>query len=177
MVPAVFDVTTAKIAAVSREGRQDLRFPRERVGAAFRRLPEGLRGLRKTRRMRTTSRANKLPNLDGVKALELEKLDHEAALHAAAAALQRSFAGEGAGRARHRTAVDLRVDHQHHPGPRVCGEARRIARAVLSHRDRRGGVRSAGEELPLHLRHASTRPSSKKSWTTSKTARRSGPTC
>jgi hypothetical protein len=52
-----------------------------------------------------------------------------------------------------------------------------LARAVLSHRDRRGGLRSAGEELPLHLRSRNTRPSWKKSWTTSKKARRSGPTC
>ena len=29
-------------------------------------------------------------------------------------------------------------------------------RPLLSHRNRHGGLRSAGEELPLHLRHAST---------------------
>ena len=42
MVPAVFDVTTANIAAKSAEDRQDLRFPRQRLGDAFRRIPQGL---------------------------------------------------------------------------------------------------------------------------------------
>ena len=35
MVPAVYDVTTANIAAVSRKTRKDIRFPRERIGDAL----------------------------------------------------------------------------------------------------------------------------------------------
>ena len=58
MVPAVYDVTTANIAAVSREDRQDLRFPRQRLGDALRRIPEGLRSFRRQegrgRRVRPT---------------------------------------------------------------------------------------------------------------------------
>ena len=47
MMPAVFDVTTAKIAAKSAKNGQDLRLPRQRIGAAVRRIPEGLRGCRR----------------------------------------------------------------------------------------------------------------------------------
>ena len=42
-----------------------------------------------------------------------------AALHAAAAAIQRGVVGEDARGARHRPALHLRLDHRHHPGPRV----------------------------------------------------------
>ena len=47
MVPAVYDVTTANIAAKSAQERQDVRFPRQRFGDALRRLPQGLRSGRR----------------------------------------------------------------------------------------------------------------------------------
>ena len=134
------------------EDRQDLRFSRERIGAALRWLPEGLRGCggQEGRGRRVGEQAAQPGRREDAGAGEAGA---RGALYPAASALQRSLAGEGAGRARHRPAVDLCVDHQHHSGSRVCGEARRIARTLLSHRDRRGGVRSAGGEFSLHLRH------------------------
>ena len=60
--------------------------------------------------------------------LGLEELKAGAALSPSLRlALQRGFAGEGAGGAGNRAAVDVCLDHQHHPGPRVRGEAWRAA--------------------------------------------------
>ncbi len=173
MTPAMFDVTTAKIAAVSRR-RRARRTTSATSGSVVR-----FDGFLKVYEVAEDKNSddedeskNKLPNLDGVKHAGTGEARRRAALHHAASALQRSFAGEGAGRARHRAAFDLRVDHQHHSGSRVRHQDHR---AVLSHRDRDGGVRPAGEEFPVHLRYHSTRRAWKKSWTTSKKARRSGP--
>ena len=69
----------------------------------------------------------------------------QAALHPAAAALHRGLAGEDAGGARDRAAVDLRADPRHHPGPRV--RAARSGHAV-PHRSRHPGHRHARPALP-----------------------------
>ena len=132
MTPAIFDVTTAKIAAVSAKTGKTYDF---RVSGSVVRFDGFLKlyEVAEEKKDEDDESANKLPNLDGVKALELEKLEHEQHFTAAAAALQRSFAGKGAGRAGHRAAFDLRLDHQHHPGPRVRGEAWWLARPLLSH--------------------------------------------
>jgi DNA topoisomerase-1 len=76
MMPAVFDVTTAKIAAVSAKTGKTYDFRLSGIGAALRWIPEGLRGCRGKKDEEDES-ANKLPNLDNVKKLELEKLDSE----------------------------------------------------------------------------------------------------
>ena len=150
MTPAVFDVTTAKIAAVSRTTRKTYDF--RTSGSVVRfdgflKLYEVVEDKNSRRRGRVEKQAAQPRRR---KPAGTRKARQRAALHHAAAALQRSFAGEGAGRTRHRAAVDLRVDHQHHPGSRVCHQDHG---PLLSHRDRHGGVRPAGEELPLHLRY------------------------
>ena len=95
MMPAVFDVTTAKIAAVSPKDGKTYDFRSVGRWCASTDFSRSTRSP-KTKRTTTMSRANKLPNLDDVKALELEKLEHEQHFTSAAAALQRSIAGEGA---------------------------------------------------------------------------------
>ena len=94
--------------------------------------------------------------------LKLHKVDARAALHAAAAALHRSVAGQGAGREGHRPAVDLRDHLVDDPGPRL----RREARGALPP-DRRSaeGERAARRVVP---RHPGRRPSPRR-WRTSST--------
>ena len=53
----------------------------------------------------------------------------QAALHPAAAALHRGLAGQDAGGAGDRAAVDLRPDPRHHPGPRYARREQRHARS------------------------------------------------
>ncbi len=120
MVPAVYDVTTATIAAVSAKTGKTYDF---RVSGSVLRFDGFLKvyEVSEDKKDEDDESANRLPSLDGVKTLGLDRAPARGPLYAAASALQRSFAGEGAGRARHRTPVDLRVDHQHHPGPRVRG--------------------------------------------------------
>ena len=150
MTPAVFDVTTAKIAAVSAKTGKTYDF---RLSGSVVRFDGFLKvyEVAEDKKDDDDEASNKLPNLDNVKRLELEKLEQRAALYPAASALQRSFAGEGAGRAGHRAAFDLCVDHQHHSGPRICDQDQR---ALLSHRDRNGGLRLTGEEFSVYLRHS-----------------------
>jgi DNA topoisomerase-1 len=77
MTPAVFDVTTAKIAAVSPQTRKTYDF---RVSGSVVRF-DGFLKLYEVAEDKSSDdddeSKNKLPNLDGVKALELEKLDNE----------------------------------------------------------------------------------------------------
>ena len=76
--------------------------------------------------------------------------------HLAAAALHRAEPGQDPGRAGHRPPVDLRVDHQHHPGPRLRVEeglrAGPLLDRVLRGRAAGAALRSPGG-LRLHRRH------------------------
>ena len=76
MTPAIFDVTTAKIAAVSAKDGKTYDF---RVSGSVLRFDGFLKVYEATEEKKDEDdeSANKLPNLDGVKALELEKLDPE----------------------------------------------------------------------------------------------------
>ncbi len=76
MTPAIFDVTTAKIAAVSRTTRKTYDF---RVSGSVVRFDGFLKlyEVAEDKADDDDESKNKLPNLDGVKALELEKLDDE----------------------------------------------------------------------------------------------------
>jgi len=143
MVPAVYDVTTANIAAVSAKTGKTYDF---RVSGSVMRFDGFLKvyEVSEDKKDDDDETANRLPSLDGVKTLGLNELNPEEHATQPTAQVQRSFACEGARGTRHRAPVDLRIDHQHHSGPRVCCEARRIARALLPHRDRRGGVRPDG---------------------------------
>jgi DNA topoisomerase-1 len=76
MAPAIFDVTTAKIAAVSSKTGKTYDF---RLSGSVLRFDGFLRVYEVTqdKKDEDDETGNKLPNLDGVKTLELEKLDSE----------------------------------------------------------------------------------------------------
>jgi DNA topoisomerase-1 len=77
MVPAVFDVTTANIEAVSAATRKTYNF---RVSGSVLRFDGFLKVYEVTedKKDEDDESSNKLPNLDGVKTLELDELDPEA---------------------------------------------------------------------------------------------------
>jgi len=76
MTPAVFDVTTAKIVAVSAKNGKTYDF---RVSGSVLRFDGFLKvyEISDDKKDDEDESANKLPNLDGVKALTLDKLEHE----------------------------------------------------------------------------------------------------
>ena len=76
MMPAIFDVTTAKIAAVSSKTGKTYDF---RVSGSVVRFDGFLKlyEVAEEKKDEDDESGKKLPNLDGVNALELEKLDHE----------------------------------------------------------------------------------------------------
>jgi len=76
MMPAIFDVTTAKIAAVSKKDGKTYDF---RLSGSVVRFDGFLKVYEEAEDKKDDDdeSANKLPNLDNVKALELEKLEHE----------------------------------------------------------------------------------------------------
>ena len=76
--------------------------------------------------------------------------DHPgAALHRAAAALQRSHPGQGTGGEGHWAAVHLRHHPQHHPGPRIRREA---PEQIFTYRAGHGGERLVGGAFRRHFR-------------------------
>ena len=110
-----------------RASDQRYSLPRHRIGPEVRRLPQGLRGVEGQQgRGRRGAEAQAAAAGRGPEA-DAEGLEARAALHRAAAALQRGVAGEGAGRARHRPPFHLRGHHQHHPGAAVRAEDRRAS--------------------------------------------------
>ena len=76
MMPAIFDITTAKIAAVSAKDGKTYDF---RVSGSVQRFDGFLKlyEASEEKKDEDDESANKLPNLDGVKALEKEKLETE----------------------------------------------------------------------------------------------------
>jgi DNA topoisomerase I len=74
MTPAIFDVTTAKIAAVSEKTGKTYDF---RLSGSVVRFDGFLKVYEVAEKDEEDEAANKLPNLDNVKRLELEKLEHE----------------------------------------------------------------------------------------------------
>jgi DNA topoisomerase-1 len=76
MVPAIFDVTTAKIAAVSEKNGKTYDF---RLSGSVVRFDGFLKvyEVAEEKKDDDDESANKLPNLDNVKVLELEKLENE----------------------------------------------------------------------------------------------------
>ena len=126
MMPALYDQTTIDVAATGKNG-VDYTLPRHRIGAQVRRLPEGLRGRQgPDRRGRRGAEASPAAGDRGRDAA-VQGAQARAALHRAAAALQRSHAGEAAGSRRRGPALHLRFDSFHHSGARV--RARRRAAA------------------------------------------------
>ncbi|HET6170168.1 MAG TPA: type I DNA topoisomerase, partial [Terracidiphilus sp.] len=76
MTPAIFDVTTAKIAALSSKTGETYDF---RVSGSVVRFDGFLKlyEVSEEKKDEDDESSSKLPNLDGVNGLELEKLDHE----------------------------------------------------------------------------------------------------
>ncbi len=76
MMPAIFDITTAKIEAVSNKDRKTYDF---RISGSVVRFDGYLKvyEVAEDKKDDDDESSNKLPNLDNVKALELEKLEHE----------------------------------------------------------------------------------------------------
>ena len=124
MMPAVFDQTTIDVTAKGKDGVEYM-FRATGVGAEVRRLPEGLRGRQGPEGRRRRGAEAQAAGRDAGRGAEAQGARARAALHRAAAALQRSDAGEGAGSRRRRPAVHVRVDSLHHSGARVREEGRR----------------------------------------------------
>ena len=102
------------------------------------------RPTKKTRRLK-----HRLPAVYRGRDAALQGHPAGTALHRAAAALQRSHAGQAPGSGRRRPAVHLRVHPLHHSGARVRQEGRRPLHA---HRTRHGGDGPSARELRRHLR-------------------------
>jgi DNA topoisomerase-1 len=118
--------------------------------------------------------ANKLPNLDNVKRLELEKLDSEQHFTQPPpryneASLVKELEERGIGRpSTYASIINTIQDREY---------ATKISGRFLSHRDRDGGLRPSGGELSVYLRHCLHGQTRRVSWTRSKRARKSGPLC
>ena len=164
-----------------RGGRLSL--PRQGLGAEVRRLDGGLQpgarrpsertdgpGTRRARRRTTTTR----PGAAGAVArrrADAARAEAGAEVHAAAAALQRGDAREGARGERHRPAEHLRLDHHGDPGARLREQDRRPVQADDARHD-------AGREAaqPGVRRHPRRRVHAR-SWRSSSTrSRRARPT-
>ncbi len=163
--------------------RQGRRPARHRPGRDLRRLPQGLhRGPRRRRVRPLRRRGRRPPAPDRQRRARRQAVgDARAALHPAAAALHRGDARQAHGGARHRPALDLRLDRLDDPGarlrpqgqepplPRGQGPARhrlpvellRALRRLRLHRrprdrprprdDRRGGLEDAARQLLARL--------------------------
>ena len=99
---------------------------------------------------------SRLPNLTQGQRVDANGPDRRRPHHQPARPLHRGLADQGAGGAGHRAAVDLLVDHQDHPGPRLRPQEGQRAGPVVGgfrrHRAARAALRSPGR-LRLHRRH------------------------
>ena len=117
MEAARFERTTVDVAS-RRQGRRPAR---HRPGRDLRRLPQGLhRGPRRRRVRPLRRRGRRPPAADRQRRARRQAVGHaRAALHPAAAALHRGDARQAHGGARHRPALDLRLDRLDDPGARL----------------------------------------------------------
>ena len=139
MESAELERTTVEILAEA--GGAKTRVPRHRPGRALRRLPRALSGRQRRRGRRGFGAA---AADEGGRAADQGAHRREPAFHRAAAALHRGDARQAHGGARHRPALDLRLDarraararlcahREEAPDPRGQGPARhRLSRVVL----------------------------------------------
>ena len=117
MEAARFERTTVDIDSADGAGRP----ARHRPGRHLRRLSQGLHGGPRRRRSSspTTRTTRRLPQIVAGRARRQARRHPRAALHPAAAALHRGDAGQAHGGARHRPALDLRLDRLDDPGARL----------------------------------------------------------
>ena len=128
MTPAVFDQTTIDVTA---KGKDDAEY-RFRATGSVPKFDGFLTVYEEGKDQKDEDDEelkHKLPAVVEGEVLKFKVDRARAALHRAAAALQRSHAGEGAGSERRRPAVHLRVDPVHHSGARVRQEGRRAVHA------------------------------------------------
>ena len=149
MMPAIFDVTTAKIAAVSANNGKTYDF---RVSGSVVRFDGFLKvyEVSEDKKDDEEESANKLPNLDNVKKLELEKLDTEQHFTQPPprfneGSLVKVLEERGIGRPSTYASIISTIQDREY--------VTKIRRAILPDRDWHGGVRPAGGELSLHLRY------------------------
>ena len=122
MESAELERTTVDIAA--KVGARTHRAARHRHGGQVRRLPHALSGRTRTTRP-TTRSANRLPQMSAGESAGQARDRRDPAFHRAAAALFGSLAGQAHGRARHRPALDLRLDPAGAAGTAdMCGSTR-----------------------------------------------------
>ena len=99
---------------------------------------------------------SRLPNLTQGQRVDANGPDRRRPHHQPARPLHRGVADQVAGRPRHRAAVDLLVDHQDDPGPRLRPQegqrAGPVVGGVRRHRPARAALRSPGR-LRLHRGH------------------------
>ena len=171
MNPAIFDQTTVDIDAS--KGSESYRF---RVTGSVMKFDGFLKVYEESKEGKDEedeALKHKLPALNEGQKLTLKGIEAGAALHRAAAALQRSVAGEGTGRAWHWSPVDVCDDPEHHPGAAVRNQD---GREVCSRRKSDWSSPICSSKTSKTFSIPRTRPSSRKSSTTSKMAKRSGPT-
>ena len=109
---------------------------------------------RSTRKAATTTArtrtARRLPPMSAGEPLPSASASRRPAFHRAAAALFRSQPGQADGRARHRPALDLRLDPDRAAGPRLCAASRRSA---SSRRTRAGWSPPSWRVLPRYVEY------------------------
>ncbi len=149
MMPAVFDQTTVDIDA--KAGAETFWFRATGSVLKFDGFLKVYEEAKDGKDEEDEELKHKLPPLEAGREAHAEGTEAGAALHRAAAALQRSVAGEGTGRARHRPAFHVRRDSHHHSGAPVRAET---GRQIFTHGNRPGRDRPAGRKLPRHLRRA-----------------------
>ena len=128
MPPATFDETTVDIKAgdyLFRVKGTVPKFPGWLAAYGQIRTETRSRRREKDKDDEDDAASGVLPPLAEGDRLELKALRPGAEVHAAAAAIHRSDAGEGAGRKRHRPPEHLRVDHRRAAGSRLRQQGRR----------------------------------------------------
>ncbi len=126
MTPAVFDQTTIDVDAKGKDGAAYL-FRATGSVAKFDGFLKVYEEGKDQKDEDDDELKNKLPAVTQGETLQFKSDRAGAAFHRAAAAFQRSDAGEGAGTGRRGPPVHLRVDSFHHPGARVRPQRRRAS--------------------------------------------------
>ena len=148
MMPAVFDQTTIDVAAKGKDGANYM-FRATGSVPKFNGFLDVYKEGKDEKDADDEEEKNKLPLVTAGRGAEVQGHRTGAALHRAAAALQRSDAGEGVGIGWRGAPVDLCVDSFDHSGARVRKEG---GRQIHPHRARHGGDRPAAREFPESIR-------------------------
>ena len=162
MVPAIYDVTTVNIAAVSAKTGKTYDF---RVSGSVLRFDGFLKvyEVSEDKKDEDDETANQLPSLDNVKTLALDELlpeDHftQPPPRYNEASLVKELEERGIGRPSTYASIISTIQDREYVVKHGGSRGR-----FYPHRDRRGGVRPAGEELRVYLRHKILRRALKKS--------------